>query len=420
MPNDEIIYSRGGYSLKWDRRRDGALRSPYPAIFWYDATRGRVRSASTATRDVGEAKRKLDRKFLEDTTGANICPTCHQPVNRGARFLLADAISNYLVLAVPGKETEKDIRARLTHVASYLATLPNPVVYCDQVDDAWVERFRRWALLQPIVSPTGKTRNRAPSTVENCVIHLAAAINFAEQRHDIAHRAKFRALQPKEVNRTPQYRLTVEQLAQAFRYAMKTVNGRGRHNLLRFLRASVATLARPDAAIDLSTKRERGQWTSSRRIIALNPRTRRQTRKYRATVKCPWQFAPHLDGCDGPYVTAKSIKKPWARMCAEFGWPGDGESGMKLIRRSMAQLLRERGVPSEQVEMQLGHRRIDSVSELYAPFQPGYLAEATAAIESIIDEIETLAPGAWHRSGTGNGAAVIPISKRKTADVAIT
>ncbi|NIJ32445.1 hypothetical protein [Sphingomonas oligoaromativorans] len=75
---------------------------------------------------------------------------------------------------------------------------------------------------------------------------------------------------------------------------------------------------------------------------------------------------------------------------------------MKLIRRSMAQLLREHGVPHDQVEMQLGHRRFGSVSELYAPFSPDYLANALSAIEAIIDEIESRAPGAFHRTDTGS------------------
>lgn len=82
---------------------------------------------------------------------------------------------------------------------------------------------------------------------------------------------------------------------------------------------------------------------------------------------------------------------------------------MKLIRRSMAQLLRERRVPEDQVEMQLGHRRIDSVSELYAPFSPDYLQDALAGIEAIIDEIEIRVPGAFHRTYTGDAEKTVPI-----------
>lgn len=86
-------------------------------------------------------------------------------------------------------------------------------------------------------------------------------------------------------------------------------------------------------------------------------------------------------------------------MCDELELPGEGEAGQKLIRRSMAHLLRARRVPVEQVAMMLGHRKIESTSELYAPFDPDYLAGAVAAIESIIDEIENLTPGAFALPG---------------------
>lgn len=98
-------------------------------------------------------------------------------------------------------------------------------------------------------------------------------------------------------------------------------------------------------------------------------------------------------------------------MCRSLGWAKDGESGPKLIRRSIAQLLRDpkRKVPTAQIELQLGHRSIDSVTDLYAAFDPTYLAAYTRAIEGIINQIESLCPGAFHRKDTGTGATVIPM-----------
>ncbi|MET0269172.1 MAG: hypothetical protein ABW173_01975 [Sphingomonas sp.] len=63
--------------------------------------------------------------------------------------------------------------------------------------------------------------------------------------------------------------------------------------------------------------------------------------------------------------------------------------------------------------MQLGHRKIGSVSELYVPFQPEHLVDAVGAIGAIIDEIESRAPGAFYRSGTGEDAAIVPIGTAK-------
>lgn len=178
-----------------------------------------------------------------------------------------------------------------------------------------------------------------------------------------------------------------------------------------FLIASVATVARPDAVYDISTDPKRRQWDSASRVLHLNPVGRRQTKKYRATIIAPRQFALHLDGCDGSFVDSKSIRSAFDTMCEKLGWPKDGENGQKLIRRSVAQLLRApaRKVPTEQLELQLGHRRIDSVTDLYAAFDPAYLANCTRALERLIDEIEALAPGAFHRKDTGGGATIIPL-----------
>ena len=83
-------------------------------------------------------------------------------------------------------------------------------------------------------------------------------------------------------------------------------------------------------------------------------------------------------------------------MRAAIGLPGEGEAGEKLIRRSMATLARKRvGEASwRQGEMMLGHVK-HAVSDIYALPDPANMGLALAATESIIDEIETLCPGAY-------------------------
>ena len=51
--------------------------------------------------------------------------------------------------------------------------------------------------------------------------------------------------------------------------------------------------------------------------------------------------------------------------------------------------------PIDQLEVFLGHRVVGSVSELYAPFSPSYLQTVKRVLEGILDELETLAPGAF-------------------------
>ncbi|CAN5193523.1 hypothetical protein BH10PSE12_BH10PSE12_37230 [soil metagenome] len=319
-------------------------------------------------------------------------------------------MADYIVLTLE-RESAKAISARLAHVTDYIAHLGHLALRCEQVNEEWIRRFRTWLAKKPVISTAGKIRRepRAPSTIENSVIQLAAAINAAHARGDTTRPAQFRPIQTKELNRTPRRRLTVEQLAEAFRYAIDPQFSVKRANLQRFLIASVSTLGRPDAIYDLSTDPARKQWDGNLQIIHLNPNGRRQTKKYRAIVRAPWQLALQLDQASGFYVGVGSVRSAFDAMCEELGWAKNGEHGTKLIRRSVAQLLRDpaRGVPTEQLELQLGHRRIDSVTELYGAFDPAYLREVTAAIESLIDEVEVLVPGAFHRKHTGPSNRII-------------
>lgn len=169
-----------------------------------------------------------------------------------------------------------------------------------------------------------------------------------------------------------------------------------RRNLLRFLQISVATWARPDAAHDVSTDAERGQWDSEARKLNLNPKGRIQTRKYRPTVPIARQVAPLLDDTKGFFVTVASVRKAFEAMQDALGLPGDREAGMKLIRRSMAQLGRDRLGRTAWIEgkYMLGHHRPDP-SDLYGIDTPGEFPLVLKVNEQIIDEIIQLAPKAF-------------------------
>lgn len=418
MPRDaKPLYQRGRYWLGWDRKRDGSLRSPYLVINWYDPEQRRERSLSTRTADVGEGQLKLDAHYLAREQGAAVCPTCGQARQGGHRFLVLDAISNYQVAHGNNQSSASAIRARLAHVVNYIAKLPSPAVAVDDIDAAWIARFRAWAMTVPIVSPGGKTRQRTPGTVEASVRQLAAAINAAHENRDTLRPARFKPLPPREVDRTPQHRSDIPQIASMFAYVLDKQRAKRSVALHRFLIASVATAGRPDAVLDISTAPDRRQWNSDRKVLNLNPRDRHQTKKVRAIVRAPWQFTVWLDADaetqPGRFVGVNSVKHAWKTMAAALGLPAEGESGTKLIRRSIGQLLRDRGVPDAEIELQLGHRRISATTDLYAGFRPEHLARATAEIEAIIQEIEALVPGAFYRRGTGDLPNVLPMKGAK-------
>lgn len=385
------LYQRGKYRLDPPREGREAL-----VITWYDPERGRERTISAGTSDAGLAAQKVDRMY-EESRGKTFCPTCGQPV-RGVRSpLILEAIRSYLY-SVENKSGIEAIRYRLRHVTDYLAETGQEGLRSNQVDNEWIERFRRWLTAKPVIAGSTQ-RERALSTVENSVLQLAAAINYADD-----HGARFRPIPAKDVNRTPLYRAGVDTLAKMFAYALDG----NKTNLLNFLRLSVLTLGRPDAVLEASTDPARGQWFPEPRIFNLNPKNRKQTKKYRSTVPIAKQGAAWLETLPkGPIVTVNSIRKAWDTMAEHLGLPGDRESGAKLIRRSMADLLRSRMRSTDwtEVEVFLGHKKFDSVSELYAPLRPDYLANARQSIEQIIDEIEAKVPGAFYRADTAHDPA---------------
>ena len=411
---DKPLHERGRYKLVYDRRKDGTLRSPFIQIVWYDADAGRLRSRSTGTTDVGEAEQQLDALYSEKEHGRAICGHCGQPIQAAARHLVTAAIADYLVARV-GRTSIDAIKARLSHVVTYLTETDELDTICENVDEDWIQEFRDWAILIPVEFANAAPRDRAPGTVEASVRQLAAVISFAHGQNDTLSAAKFSPKKPADVSRTPIYRADIETLAAMFNYCTNPVIKEGtseklrvrkvreREQLHRFLQVSVTTWARPDAAHDVSVDPKRAQWHPASRTLDLNPKGRVQTKKYRPIIPVARQAVPLLNGHQGFYVTVGSVRQAFEGMQAELKLPGDGESGIKLIRRSMAQLGRKRLGERDWVEgkMMLGHHRPDS-SDVYAPFDPDYLARAREVTESIIDDIIALAPEAFHRTGTGD------------------
>lgn len=446
------LYRRGKFWLAWDRKPDGSLRSPFLQVFWYDERRRGNRSTSTRTASLEDAKAELDRIYLEQTGDRD-------PARKGG-YLLSDAIAAYLTLHAAERSSAGAIRARLDHVLDYQEDRKLEHATCEEIDDEWVGRFRAWAAKRPILSPKGlKLRERSPATIEASVAQLSASIWDAYRRRNAKHPPAFRPRDLRSLNRSPVHRSSIAELAAMFRYCVWpdvraelalehwgrrkapyseaeiiAIRRRERAPLHRFLIVSVATLARPDAAHDVSLDPARRQWISNARILSLNPTGRIQTKKFRATVPIAEQVAPWLDAAfaewaaareaarreRGPappppfFVGPRNIRRAWQGMAQALGLPLEREAGEKLIRRSMGKLLRDRLPKADWPEITLfmGHDDFDQTTDIYAPFSPDYLAAARAEIERIIQEIEGLCPGAFSRTIAGKGAEVIPIRGR--------
>jgi hypothetical protein len=383
------LYQRGAFKLY---ARDGRNHE----IVWYDPDRRRERHLSAGSSDDEAARIALDREYLRATGGEYV-----PPVNR-VNPLVTAVIADYQLAHGEQAASAKAIRHRLAHLVAYIA-LKDPAVRCDAIDERWIGKFRAWLAKQPVTGnlwTKPSDRVRSPATIENSVLQLQAAMRWAKQI------PAFKPIPLPEVTKSPSYRADIPMLAAMFRYALATPR---RANLLAFLRLSVATWGRPDAIMDASTLR--GQWNSQARVFNLNPVGRRQTKKRRAIVPVPECTGQWLDTINGPVVRQELSKATWRRMELALGMPGQGESGMKLIRRSIATLARpligERDWDS-QGEMMLGHRP-PSTSDIYAMPDPAHFGVALAATKAIIDQIEALVPGSLYPTVAPFGGNVVAL-----------
>lgn len=398
------LYQRGAFALY---RRPGRANLE---IVWYDHERKRERISSAGTGDVGKACTELDRRFLA-SEGVKVCPTCGRAMEGEAAPRLTTAIMDYLTQS-EDKVGVKSAKTRLSHVVTYVAET-NPALTLPMVSEAWIAKFRSWM---------GK-RGYSLGHTEGCVMQLAAAINA-----QVGHEAQFKAQSLKELAKSPTYRATVEQIAAMFRFCTDPPPPPGREwtpkeramvistreNLLRYLRAAVATWARPDAILELKAE---GQWHSAAGVLNLNPEGRRQTKKHRPVVPIAKQFRPWLDEAlkREAYLPVSTIRHGWAAMSKHLSLPGAREAGEKLIRRSMATICRRIIGEADwaQGELMLGHRKA-SISDIYAIPDPANLGKALAATEQVIDQIEALAPGAFN-AARGAIKLVPPPTQTKAA-----
>src|SRR6185437_8609690 len=115
------------------------------------------------------------------------------------------------------------------------------------------------------------------------------------------------------------------------------------------------------------------QWDQAHGILALNPAGRRQTKKYRPTIPVPEALEPwlglrtrshYVGSLSGPVA---SIKTMWREIRKEAGL--DADVRPYSARHTIARELRKRRVPSEQIEIVLGHRRpAHGTTGIYAPY----------------------------------------------------
>lgn len=167
---------------------------------------------------------------------------------------------------------------------------------------------------------------------------------------------------------------------------------RSRH-MLMFVLIATSTLARPAAILDLTPE----QFDEAHNLLDLNPPGRAQNKKFRPTLPVAPSLAPWLRKTAQtglPYVAYRgkpisSILHMWRLTRQAAGL--DKKITPYSIRHGMAREMRKRHVPTEQISLFLGHLPSGSnaTTSVYAPYEPGFLADAVNAIEEVMKEIQS-------------------------------
>ena len=155
-----------------------------------------------------------------------------------------------------------------------------------------------------------------------------------------------------------------------------------------FIYIMLGTACRPEAAFDLTG----AQLDFENRLIELNPHGRAQTKKIRPIVKMPETLALLLQNAPNDHLIkfrgkrVKCVRTAWRNLRAKCKL--DDAVQPYSLRHTMARHMRKSGVSAWETAAQLGHKsREYRTTELYAPFDPDYLSEATIAIDAFFDSL---------------------------------
>ena len=437
MPTDKGgVYQRGGFWLDLERGAGGKPASTRWYVWWYDPNTGHQRRKSTGTSDIRLACDKLDEHYLAH----------HKPTSSDQDiYPVPQMMVDYWLEHGSKQTSEEAIKARLKLLTRFLdgqveAGLLTDPILPDHLDANVLDRFRAWAIAEPIVAMKkdedgtwvpGKSRPRSASTAEESIIALKAALNHAFSKRRIRYVPPLKHKTRDQVTPERTYRLSIDGIAELLDYSLHGAGKYGGHGdrlipLRRYLVASICTLGRPDAILDMSVAPERGQWMQAERRFALNPEGRIQTKKLRPVLPVvdlleswfsatdEWFVVREMVSFDedqqidvAEQIRVASIKSAWNGARAKLGIP-DGW-GPKLLRHSMATILANRRVDLIELEIALGHRVLKKTSSRYAIFDPEYLSTISAGIEDVIADLLKKVGPSLHPKLTRAHDNVVPL-----------
>ena len=351
-PGREKGFQIGEYWLSKQARSNNWCRT------WFDKATGQVRRVSLRSPDAGLAKERLTEWFVAQHTAENA------PLDEIA---IAEIVAHYW----------RDHGQHLPSASSVKTAVKYWVEYWDDASVAAVTGLKAQEEFHNYLSGRGL----ANSSINRVLMVGKAALNRAWKNGEITGVPKIISLPQGDAQ--PQGRpLTIKEVQALLDHCPSEY-------LRRFILLMIGTASRPDAIREL----QKDQCDLDAGIIMLNRPGRRQTKKYRATVRLPRQLVPMLENAEDGYLITyrgrpvKSLKGAWRNMREKAGL--DRQVNPYSIRHTMAKYLRASGVSAWDVSCQLGHRQTGmSITEKYASADPAYLAKACEAIEGYLQSLK--------------------------------
>lgn len=345
----ETRFQIGDYYLSQHRN------SPIWKATWYDANTRQTKRASLGTENFWEAQIRL-AEFV--TRHAQMQD--QQP----AAMTLATVFVRYWHGHSKGQRSQEAARYALALWTEHWgdASIADLTIQRQEQFIAWL-----------------KGRDLSNSYVSRILAIGRAAVRRAWKRGEITS-APFIIDVTDRSDKREAYRLNKDEMRQ-----LLTTATRWPH-LYVYCVIGLNTLARPEAILDLAPV----QVKVADNLIHLNPKGRRQTKKYRPIVPITDTLRPFLAREDVVRFVnwhgnpIKRINKGFKTVVKAAGLPL--EITPYSLRHTMAVELRKRGVPAWEVEGLLGHRR-PGVTETYAEFAPDYLSKGREAIDAYFSDL---------------------------------
>lgn len=379
----------GRHRLSWQRGGSSFYAT------WWDAEARRTRRASLGTADPERAVLALAEFALTHDQPRNAPP---------AEVFLSQVLAPYL-------EQHSDHRPSAVQARIAAGQL------LDFWGDAATLADLTAARQRAFIRHQRAQRGHAPSTISRTLSVLSAALGRA-RKEGLVIAVPQVLLSPHEIAelldapaKEQERRLTVAEIARF----LDAIPARSEH-LWRFAVLAIHTLARPDALTDLRP----AQLDTELGLLRLNPPGRRQTKKRRPTIPVTeglarwlalWEARAdryvYVGGATTAAGAARSQPRPVANLKrgvraaaigaglqAEHEWDDTRTVTPYTLRRSMARLLRARGVPMADTAAWLGHSlRGMATTEEYADVDPAFLQTPRAAIDALAVEIDGLMAG---------------------------